>query len=83
MEILKVEGISKHFGGVVAVEGFSMIQGDKQITGIIGPNGAGKTTVFNLITGAAAVDEGRILFMEREITGLPAFRRINSTSHNN
>jgi ABC-type branched-subunit amino acid transport system ATPase component len=75
--ILKVEGISKHFGGVVAVEDFSMVQRDNQITGIIGPNGAGKTTVFNLITGAAAVDEGRILFMDREITKLPAHRRTD------
>ena len=77
MEILKVEGISKHFGGVVAVEDFSMIQRDNQITGIIGPNGAGKTTVFNLITGAAAVDEGRIMFMDREITRLAAHRRTD------
>jgi branched-chain amino acid transport system ATP-binding protein len=77
VEILKVEGISKHFGGVVAVEDFSMIQRDNQITGIIGPNGAGKTTVFNLITGAAAVDEGRIMFMDREITRLAAHRRTD------
>jgi ABC-type branched-subunit amino acid transport system ATPase component len=77
VEILKTEGISKHFGGVVAVESFSMVQRDNQITGIIGPNGAGKTTVFNLITGAAAVDEGRILFMDREITKLPAHRRTD------
>jgi ABC-type branched-subunit amino acid transport system ATPase component len=77
VEILKIEGISKHFGGVVAVESFSMVQSENQITGIIGPNGAGKTTVFNLITGAAAVDQGRILFMDREITKLPAHRRTD------
>jgi branched-chain amino acid transport system ATP-binding protein len=77
VEILKVEGISKRFGGVVAVESFSMLQLENQITGIIGPNGAGKTTVFNLITGAAAVDQGRILFMDREITRLPAHRRTD------
>jgi branched-chain amino acid transport system ATP-binding protein len=77
VEILKIEGISKRFGGVVAVESFSMLQLENQITGIIGPNGAGKTTVFNLITGAAAVDQGRILFMDREITRLPAHRRTD------
>jgi ABC-type branched-subunit amino acid transport system ATPase component len=77
VEILKIEGISKHFGGVVAVESFSMVQSENQITGIIGPNGAGKTTVFNLITGAASVDQGRILFMDREITKLPAHRRTD------
>jgi len=77
VEILKVEGISKHFGGVVAVENFSMSQGENQISGIIGPNGAGKTTVFNLITGATPVDQGRVLFMEREITRLPAHCRAD------
>jgi ABC-type branched-subunit amino acid transport system ATPase component len=77
VDILEVQGISKHFGGVVAVEGFSMVQEDNLITGIIGPNGAGKTTVFNLITGATPVDQGRILFMGREITRLPAHRRTD------
>jgi branched-chain amino acid transport system ATP-binding protein len=77
VEILKVDGISKNFGGVVAVGNFSMVQRDNQITGIIGPNGAGKTTVFNLITGAASVDQGRISFLGREITGLPAHRRAD------
>jgi branched-chain amino acid transport system ATP-binding protein len=77
MDILRVEGISKHFGGVVAVEDFSMVQRDNQITGIIGPNGAGKTTVFNLVTGATTVDQGRIQFMDREITRLPAHRRAD------
>jgi branched-chain amino acid transport system ATP-binding protein len=77
MEILNVEGISKHFGGVVAVDDFSMVQRESQISGIIGPNGAGKTTVFNLITGATAVDQGRILFMEQDITRFPAHRRAN------
>ena len=78
MEVLQVEGISKHFGGVVAVESFSMVQRENQITGIIGPNGAGKTTVFNLITGATPVDAGRILFMGQEITRFPAHRRAAS-----
>ena len=77
MEVLTVEGIGKNFGGVVAVDDFSMVQRENQITGIIGPNGAGKTTVFNLITGATTVDQGRILFMEREITHLPAHRRAD------
>ena len=77
MDILTVEGIGKNFGGVVAVDDFSMVQRENQITGIIGPNGAGKTTVFNLITGATTVDQGRILFMEREITHLPAHRRAD------
>ncbi len=77
MEILKVDGVSKNFGGVIAVESFSMVQLENQITGIIGPNGAGKTTVFNLVTGATHVDQGRILFMDREITRFPAHRRAD------
>jgi branched-chain amino acid transport system ATP-binding protein len=77
VEILKVQGIRKQFGGVVAVDNFSMVQRDNEITGIIGPNGAGKTTVFNLITGATAIDQGNVLFMDREITRLPAHRRAD------
>jgi branched-chain amino acid transport system ATP-binding protein len=77
VEILEVDGISKRFGGVLAVDGFSMVQRDDQITGIIGPNGAGKTTVFNLITGATPVDRGAIRFMGREITRLPPHRRTD------
>jgi ABC-type branched-subunit amino acid transport system ATPase component len=76
-EVLRLEGVSKHFGGVVAVEEFSMSQGDGVITGIIGPNGAGKTTVFNLITGVYPLDRGRIFFGDREITGLPPHRRTD------
>lgn len=77
MAVLKVEGISKRFGGVVAVDGFSMVQQENRITGIIGPNGAGKTTVFNLVTGATPVDAGRIFFLDRDITRLPAHRRTD------
>jgi len=74
-EVLRLDGVSKHFGGVVAVEGFSLSQAEGQITGIIGPNGAGKTTVFNLVTGVYPLDRGRIFFGDREITGLPPHRR--------
>ena len=72
MEVLKVTDISKNFGGVAAVTGFSMIQRENEITAIIGPNGAGKTTVFNLITGVYPVDTGRMWFYGTEITRTPA-----------
>ena len=72
MEILKITDISKNFGGVAAVTGFSMIQRENEITAIIGPNGAGKTTVFNLITGVYPVDTGRMWFYGTEITRMPA-----------
>ena len=72
MEVLKVSDISKNFGGVTAVDRFSMIQRENEITAIIGPNGAGKTTVFNLITGVYPVDTGRIWFYDTETTRTPA-----------
>jgi ABC-type branched-subunit amino acid transport system ATPase component len=74
MEVLRAADISKNFGGVSAVSGFTMIQRENEITGIIGPNGAGKTTVFNLFTGVYPVDSGKIFFYETEITGLPSHR---------
>ncbi len=77
MEVLRAEGISKHFGGVAALESFSMVQNDAEITGIIGPNGAGKTTVFNLVTGVYPVDSGRIEFLGRDITAAPPHRRTD------
>jgi ABC-type branched-subunit amino acid transport system ATPase component len=76
-DVLRLEGVSKHFGGVVAVEEFTLAQGEDAITGIIGPNGAGKTTVFNLVTGVYPLDKGRIFFGNREITVLPAHRRTD------
>jgi len=72
MEVLRVMEVSKNFGGVSAVENFSMNQRENEITAIIGPNGAGKTTVFNLITGVYPVDAGRVWFYGREITRMVA-----------
>jgi branched-chain amino acid transport system ATP-binding protein len=72
LEVLKAIDVSKNFGGVAAVDGFSMVQRENEITGIIGPNGAGKTTVFNLITGVYPADTGRIWFYGKETTRMPA-----------
>ena len=74
MSVLTVAGIGKNFGGVSAVDGFSLVQGENEITGIIGPNGAGKTTVFNLITGVYPTDSGKISFYDRDITKVPSHR---------
>jgi branched-chain amino acid transport system ATP-binding protein len=74
MEVLKVSALSKNFGGVSAVAGFTMEQRENEITGIIGPNGAGKTTLFNLITGVYPVDSGKISFYGTEITRLPSHK---------
>ena len=74
MEILKLEAVSKNFGGVAAVSDFSMVQEDNTISAIIGPNGAGKTTTFNLITGVQRLDAGKLCFQGRDISKLPAHR---------
>ncbi len=62
MAILQVTGITKRFGGIVAVDkvGFEVNKGE--IVSIIGPNGAGKTTIFNMLTGVYTIDEGEIIF---------------------
>jgi branched-chain amino acid transport system ATP-binding protein len=72
--ILRVEGLSKSFGGLMAVYNvsFSIQQGER--CAIIGPNGAGKSTLFNLLTGHLHPDGGRVYFQEEEITGLPPHR---------
>jgi neutral amino acid transport system ATP-binding protein len=61
-EILVVEGVTKHFGGVVALDGATMDVRKGSITALIGPNGAGKTTLFNAISGFYRADDGTIRF---------------------
>jgi branched-chain amino acid transport system ATP-binding protein len=68
------EGLGKRFGGLQAVDDFSLELNAGEIVGLIGPNGAGKTTVFNLITGLERPDRGRIYMQRRFIHGLPAHR---------
>ena len=70
MSLLEVDALSKHFGGVTAVDGCSLSLQLGSITGLIGPNGSGKTTVFNLITGFIARDTGDVRFKGESITGL-------------
>src|SRR5450631_1884326 len=72
--ILAVEGISKRFGGLLAVREASLTVERGSITAVIGPNGAGKTTLFALITGFLTPSGGRIVYKGAEITGMPAYR---------
>jgi branched-chain amino acid transport system ATP-binding protein len=72
--LLEVTGISKRFGGLLAVHDLSLTVRDGEILGLIGPNGAGKSTVFNLINGVYPPDHGRIVFKGRDITGEPPYR---------
>ena len=69
--ILSVEGINKHFGGVVAVKDLSFDVGADEVIGLMGPNGAGKTTLLNIITGEYKPDSGTITFKGNDITGSP------------
>jgi ABC-type branched-subunit amino acid transport system ATPase component len=67
--LLKVEGLTKRFGGLVAVNKVDFEVSQGSIVGIIGPNGAGKTTLFNLISGTLPPTEGKIAFDGTDITG--------------
>ncbi|MGE5653532.1 MAG: ABC transporter ATP-binding protein [Bacillota bacterium] len=69
MDVLKVSGLAKNFGGIVACSDLSFSVETNKILGIIGPNGAGKTTVFNLITGVYSPTRGQIIFQGEGITG--------------
>jgi len=70
MAVLEVNGLTKAFGGLIAVKDLSFALEKGEILGLIGPNGAGKTTLFNLITGFYRPDGGRVLFKSENITGL-------------
>ena len=72
--MLRVEGLTKRFGGLVAVNGVSFEVPVGSVMSIVGPNGAGKTTVFNLITGILPPDQGEVWFDKQRITGLAAHR---------
>jgi ABC-type branched-subunit amino acid transport system ATPase component len=70
MNLLRMEGLTKHFGGVAAVENLAITVGEGEIFGLIGPNGSGKTTALNLLSGFIAPDAGRAWLADEEITGL-------------
>ncbi len=74
--ILRLEGVSKRFGGLNVIESLSISIRQGSRTALIGPNGAGKTTVFNIVTGVYPLDEGRIMFDEIDITHVLSRRRI-------
>ncbi len=76
--ILKVHGVCKAFGGVVAADQIAFELQPGEIMGLIGPNGAGKTTLLNLISGIYACDSGEIVFDGRDVTGMPAYKRARA-----
>lgn len=70
--MLQLEGVSKRFGGLPALDGVSFRVRAGQVTALIGPNGAGKSTLINVITGVLPPSSGAIAFGGRPIAGLPA-----------
>jgi branched-chain amino acid transport system ATP-binding protein len=68
--VMVIEGLTKRFGGLTAVDNFTLAFAPRRLHAIIGPNGAGKTTLFNLISGFLPSDEGRVFFAGQEISRL-------------
>ncbi len=77
MVLLKLEGVTKRFGGLVAVDHVDLEVERGEALGIVGPNGSGKTTLYNLISGVYIPDEGKIYFEGKDITDLPAHERAS------
>jgi branched-chain amino acid transport system ATP-binding protein len=73
--LLEIDGLVKHFGGVIASDGITLAVLPGELHAIIGPNGAGKTTMIGQLTGEITPDAGRICFGGRDITGLATYQR--------
>lgn len=67
--LLEVKGLTKRFGGLIAVNNFDISVDHGEIMGLLGPNGAGKSTIFDLITGVTRLNEGSVIFNGKNITG--------------
>lgn len=76
MATLRLENLTKHFGGLVAVNNVTFEVAEQEILGIIGPNGAGKTTLTSLVAGTLQVSGGRIVFEGKDVTKSPAHLRV-------
>jgi branched-chain amino acid transport system ATP-binding protein len=74
-QLLRVDGVSRNFGALRAVDDLSFEVGEGEALGILGPNGAGKSTLFNLISGDIRPSAGAIRLRGREITHLPSYKR--------
>ncbi len=74
--ILSTRDLSRHFGGVAALNLVSLDIEDKQVRSIIGPNGAGKTTLINVITGRLEASGGKVIYQGQDITHKPVHERV-------
>lgn len=75
-ELLNVQGLSRHFGGLMALNDLSFRVNSDEIVGLIGPNGAGKTTAFNVISGVLRPSSGNVAFKNADITGHAASKVV-------
>jgi branched-chain amino acid transport system ATP-binding protein len=73
MSILTVKDVKKTFGGLTALDDVNIEVKENTVTLIMGPNGSGKTTLINVISGFYKPDKGRIIYMDKDITGLPPY----------
>jgi branched-chain amino acid transport system ATP-binding protein len=73
--LLKLENITKRFGGLIAVNNVSLEIQLGEAIGIVGPNGSGKTTLYNVISGVYPPDEGKVIFEGNDITPFPPYKR--------
>jgi branched-chain amino acid transport system ATP-binding protein len=76
MSLLQVDGASKRFGNLVAIDDVSLTIERGELRAIIGPNGAGKTTFFNVVSGLLSPTSGSIRFEGRDVTALPPEQRV-------
>jgi ABC-type branched-subunit amino acid transport system ATPase component len=74
--VLDLQGLTKHFGGVRAVDGIDLAVARGEIVGLIGPNGSGKSTIVNLICGLLPPTAGRVVFNGADISRLPPHARV-------
>ncbi len=75
--MLELKSVSRHFGGVKAIDGLDLQVREGEILGLIGPNGSGKSTAVNVITGLFPVTSGEILFKNQNLNDLPTHRRLH------
>lgn len=74
--LLELRGVTKRFGGLVAVDRLSVHVDEGESLGLIGPNGAGKTTAFGILMGEQRPDSGRVFFRGEDVTRMPTHRRV-------
>ena len=75
MPIIRIEGLTKRFGDVTAVDAVDLEVGENEFFGLLGPSGCGKTTLLRMVAGFEEPDAGRILLGDRDLVGVPPYRR--------